>query len=40
MTSSITRVADHHKAWLVPLLCLLFGGALLGLSTNLAKLAG
>lgn len=29
-----------HKAWLIPLLCLFFGGALLGLSTNLAKLAG
>lgn len=28
------------RAWLVPLLSLLFGGALLGLSTNLAKLAG
>lgn len=28
------------NTWLVPLLCLLSGGALLGLSTNLAKLAG
>lgn len=40
MASSVIRVAEHHKSWLVPLLCLLFGGALLGLSTNLAKLAG
>lgn len=28
------------KSWLIPLLCLLSSGALLGLSTNLAKLAG
>lgn len=30
----------RKRAGLVPLLCLLFGGSLLGLSTNLAKLAG
>lgn len=28
------------KAWLIPLLCLLAGGALIGISTNLAKYAG
>lgn len=28
------------KAWLIPLSCLLVGGSLMGLSTNLAKLAG
>lgn len=28
------------RAWLVPLLCLLAGGSLMGVSTNLAKLAG
>ncbi|GAA3722880.1 DMT family transporter [Oceanisphaera sediminis] len=39
MTSSVIGIAGHHKIWLVPLLCLLFGGALLGLSTNMAKLA-
>ncbi|MFP2767917.1 DMT family transporter [Oceanisphaera sp. KMM 10153] len=40
MAHSATRSTDPHRPWLVPLLCLLFGGALLGLSTNLAKLAG
>jgi len=34
------RPATHQRAGLVSLLCLFFGGALLGLSTNLAKLAG
>ncbi len=29
----------HKRAWLVPLICLLVGGALLGISTNLAKYA-
>lgn len=40
MPSAITTSHTAHKAWLIPLLCLLCGGALLGLSTNLAKLAG
>ena len=40
MTADITQTHKAPKAWLVPLLCLFFGGALLGLSTNLAKLAG
>lgn len=39
MTNSVIPVAMRKKAWLAPLLCLLSGGALLGLSTNLAKLA-
>lgn len=30
----------HNKAWLIPLACLLAGGFLLGISTNLAKYAG
>ncbi|MGO4999507.1 DMT family transporter [Oceanisphaera sp. W20_SRM_FM3] len=40
MTKAFSHPNAQHKAWLVPLLCLLLGGALLGLSTNLAKLAG
>lgn len=40
MTQALTSPSKSHKAWLGPLLCLLLGGALLGLSTNLAKLAG
>lgn len=40
MTSPATPIALRKKAWLAPLLCLLSGGALLGVSTNLAKLAG
>ncbi|NZA26534.1 DMT family transporter [Luteimonas sp. SJ-92] len=42
MAGSATNVPvpARERAWLVPLLCLLAGGALLGLSTNLAKLAG
>ena len=39
MTLAITPTNRTHKAWLIPLLCLFAGGALLGLSTNLAKLA-
>lgn len=39
MLAAITPVVSRHKSWLIPLLCLLCGGALLGLSTNLAKLA-
>lgn len=30
---------DNKKIWLIPLLCLLAGGALIGISTNLAKYA-
>lgn len=33
-------VLGNKKAWLIPLLCLLAGGALIGISTNLAKYAG
>ncbi|MGP9652856.1 EamA family transporter [Halomonas sp. AOP35-4E-18] len=42
MTSSTTVRTTHSRksAWLAPLLYLLAGGALMGLSTNLAKLAG
>lgn len=40
MTLAFTSKYAAHKAGLMPLLCLLLGGALLGLSTNLAKLAG
>ncbi|ART79401.1 DMT family transporter [Oceanisphaera avium] len=38
--TAATQPSSTHHAWLVPLLCLFLGGALLGLSTNLAKLAG
>ncbi len=34
------RISDNKKTWLIPLLCLLVGGALIGISTNLAKYAG
>tara|TARA_R110001606_G_scaffold152065_1_gene292708 strand:- start:304 stop:1242 length:939 start_codon:yes stop_codon:yes gene_type:complete len=37
--SSATRTLSTKRAWLAPLLYLLSGGALLGLSTNLAKFA-
>lgn len=40
MNPAITPSKTAQQAWLAPLLCLFFGGALLGLSTNLAKLAG
>ena len=42
MTPSSTARTSHSRksAWLAPLIYLLAGGALLGLSTNLAKLAG
>lgn len=40
MTIPITNASKRQRLWLAPLLCLLSGGALLGLSTNLAKLAG
>jgi drug/metabolite transporter (DMT)-like permease len=31
--------SDHRQLWWMPLLCLLVGGALLGIATNLAKFA-
>jgi drug/metabolite transporter (DMT)-like permease len=31
--------SDHRQLWWLPLLCLLVGGALLGIATNLAKFA-
>lgn len=40
MTNLATSVPTRSRTWLTPLLCLLSGGTLLGLSTNLAKLAG
>ncbi|MGO2242622.1 MAG: DMT family transporter [Halomonas sp.] len=40
MASSTVTKTQSKKAWLAPLAYLLSGGALLGLSTNLAKLAG
>lgn len=40
MPNSTTNTPTCKRTWLIPLLCLLFGGACLGLSTNLAKLAG
>ena len=33
-------ISNNKKIWLIPLLCLLSGGALIGISTNLAKYAG
>ena len=33
-------ISNNKKIWLIPLLCLLTGGALIGISTNLAKYAG
>ena len=33
-------ISNNKKTWLIPLLCLLIGGALIGISTNLAKYAG
>ncbi len=33
-------IVGSKKVWLIPLLCLLAGGALIGISTNLAKYAG
>lgn len=40
MKTSVKRASENKKAWLVPLISLLAGGGLLGISTNLAKLAG
>ena len=39
MKSPATNTSEHKKALLIPLLSLLAGGTLLGISTNLAKLA-
>lgn len=33
-------MAKGKKAWLIPVLCLIAGGGLIGISTNLAKFAG
>ena len=33
-------MAKGKKAWLIPVLCLIVGGGLTGISTNLAKFAG
>lgn len=38
--SSNRQVFRHKSAWLIPFTCLLVGGALIGISTNLAKYAG
>lgn len=40
MSSGTTPIPTRKRVWLAPLLYLLAGGALLGISTNLAKLAG
>lgn len=34
------EVSRHNHAWLIPFSCLLVGGLLLGISTNIAKYAG
>ncbi|MEC5209535.1 drug/metabolite transporter (DMT)-like permease [Psychrobacter sp. PL15] len=34
------RISQHNNVWLIPFICLLVGGLLLGISTNLAKYAG
>lgn len=39
-TSKQQGIFANKKIWLIPLLCLLAGGALIGISTNLAKYAG
>lgn len=38
--SAQQETLSKRQAWLIPLLCLLAGGALIGISTNLAKYAG
>ncbi len=40
MPTAAPPTNTRQRPWLVPLLCLLAGGLLLGLSSNLAKLAG
>ncbi|MEN6669072.1 DMT family transporter [Psychrobacter sp. B38] len=38
--ASKQQISNHKHAWLIPFTCLLVGGALIGISTNLAKYAG
>ena len=38
--STPQSMAKDKKAWLIPVLCLIVGGGLIGISTNLAKFAG
>lgn len=38
--SAQQRMVGGKKAWLIPVLCLIAGGGLIGISTNLAKFAG
>lgn len=38
--ASKPRILPNKNAWLIPFVCLLVGGALIGISTNLAKYAG
>lgn len=38
--ASKPRILPNKNAWLIPFACLLVGGALIGISTNLAKYAG
>lgn len=40
MNESLKKKTSHKTMWLVPLACLLAGGVLTGVSTNLAKYAG
>ena len=40
MNDSVEKEKPHKRAWLIPFVCLLVGGALIGISTNLAKYAG
>lgn len=40
MNDSLKQKSSHKHTWLVPFACLLAGGALTGVSTNLAKYAG
>ena len=40
VSSAQQGTLGHKQTWLLPLLCLLAGGALIGISTNLAKYAG
>jgi len=39
MNDSLTQKTSHKTTWLVPFVCLLAGGALTGISTNVAKYA-
>lgn len=40
VSSAQQGTLGHKQTWFLPLLCLLAGGALIGISTNLAKYAG